>query len=69
MLKGGLMAMLIGSAFSQGQGQGSQKQVGDVCMCRYGTDDGFDGVFHYFETPLNKGKCTDGGEMVSLANF
>mmetsp|Transcript_10462 Transcript_10462/g.19126 ORF Transcript_10462/g.19126 Transcript_10462/m.19126 type:complete len:636 (+) Transcript_10462:94-2001(+) len=42
------------------------KQAGDDCQCRYGTKDGFDGVFHYFETPTPAGKCSDGGNLVCL---
>jgi hypothetical protein len=44
----------------------SKKQAGDACTCRFGTEDGFDGVYHYFESPTSNGKCTDGGDLVCL---
>lgn len=42
------------------------KDDGDSCQCRYGTPEGFDDVFHYFEVPTSKGKCSDGGDLVCL---
>ena len=39
---------------------------GDSCTCRYGTEDGFGGVFHYFESPNNGGKCTGGGDLICV---
>ena len=52
MLKFSILALIVGSVLSK-------KEVGDPCLVKYGTEEGFDGVFHYFELPSQGGKCAN----------
>jgi hypothetical protein len=62
-----LLAVLFVTVSAQGNsGNSSKKKEGDDCQCRYGTQEGFDGVQHYFESPSANGKCSDDGNLVCV---